>query len=142
MTLPANAPVQFIPGTGTFDVDTLVDAAGTANKTLDIDAGFTVTGRLELPGSISGKGLIRLAGDEIGGPYDGVLGEVIVPITGASLPTDPPSMLYSWSIAVPGNALPDASSMFHLAVLFALQTNAGGHTDVGAFYDLGVYLVV
>lgn len=50
MALPVSAPVQFVPGTGTLDVDQLVDPSGAPVSVLDIDLGFTVNGRLELPG--------------------------------------------------------------------------------------------
>src|SRR5919198_5445882 len=67
MAIPATADVQFIPGAGKLYVDSLVDPSGNPLNVLDIDVGFTVNGRLELPGWLSGLGLVRLSADEIGG---------------------------------------------------------------------------
>ncbi len=31
--------------------------------------------------------------------------------------------------------------LYELGVIVALETAAGGHTDIGGFYDLGTYLL-
>jgi len=142
MALPVQADVQFLPGSGKFDVDALIDPSNNPVTVLDIDLGFTLTGRVELPGWLSGRGVVRLSADEIGGPIDKTIGEAIVNITGSTSPTDPPTIVYPWSIAVASPALPDDSKMYQMGVVFVFQTPAGGHTDIGAFYDLGAYLVV
>lgn len=142
ITLPVSADVQFVPGTGKLYIDELVDPSGNPVDVLDIDVGFTVKGHLELPGSLSGNGIVRLAADEIGGPFDDQIGQANVPITGSTLPTDPPIMKYPWSISVTSPTLPDESKMYQFGVVFILQTSAGGHTDIGGFYDLGAFLVV
>src|SRR2546430_3114996 len=98
MALPATANVQFIPGTGKLDIDHLVDPSGNPVNVLDIDQGFTVNGRLELPGWLSGRGVVKLAADEIGGPIDKIVGEQVVAVTGSSSPHDPPTKVYRWSI--------------------------------------------
>src|SRR5919198_1880033 len=98
MAIPATADVQFIPGAGKLYVDSLVDPSGNPLNVLDIDVGFTVNGRLELPGWLSGLGLVRLSADEIGGPIDKTIGQVTVSVTGSSSPSDPPSVVYPWSI--------------------------------------------
>jgi len=141
-TLPVNADVQFLPGTGKLWVDRLIDPSGNPLTVLDIDAGFTVEGRLVLPGWLSGKGVVRLAADEIGGQIDKEIGHMDVPITGSTVPTDPPSKTYPWSITVRSPALPDESKMYQFGVVFIFQTLGGGHTDIGGFYDLGAFLVV
>ena len=142
MTLPVTAPVQFIPGSGQLDVDTLLDPSGAPTNVLDIDVGFTVSGRLELPGWLSGRGVVRLAADEIGGPIDKTVGQDVVNVTGSNSPNDPPSITYPWSISVKSPTLPDESKMYRLGIIFVFQTSVGGHTDIGAFYDLGAFLVV
>jgi len=142
MTLPATADVQFIPGSGKLYVDRLIDPSGTPVTVLDIDVGFTVEGRLELPGWLSGQGVVRLSADEIGGPIDQTIGQAEFAVTGSASPTDPPSIVYPWSIFVQSPALPDDSRMYRLGVVFLFRTNAGGHTDIGGFYDLGAFLVV
>jgi hypothetical protein len=142
MALPVTAPVQFVPAAGQLDVDTLTDPSGVPTNVLDIDVGFTVAGRLELPGWLSGRGIVRLVADEIGGPIDETIGDVLVNVTGATSPADPPSITYPWSITVTSPTLPDDSKMYQLGVIFVFQTPGGGHTDIGAFYDLGAFLVV
>lgn len=142
MTLPVSADVQFASGVGKLDVDTLADPSGAPTTVLDIDDGFTFSGRLELPGWLSGRGVVRLAADEIGGPIDKTIGQANITITGSTSPTDPPAITYKWSITVKSPMLPDDAKAYRLVVLFAFQTAVGGHTDIGAFNDLGVFMVV
>ena len=141
-TLPVSSDIQFVPGTGKLYVDALLDPSGNPITVLDIDAGFTFRGRVELPGFLSGKGVVRLAADEIGGQIDQTIGQQVLNITGATSPTDPPSKVYSWSITVKSPTLPDDSKMYQFGVVFIFQTPGGGHTDIGGFYDLGAFLVV
>ncbi|HEY8112909.1 MAG TPA: hypothetical protein VII16_08575 [Actinomycetes bacterium] len=142
MAIPATADVQFIPGSGKLYIDTLVDPSGNPTNVLDIDVGFTINGRLQLPGWLSGRGVVRLAADEIGGQIDKTIGEAIVSVTGATTPHDPPNIIYPWSISVKTPTLPDESKMYQLAIAFIFQTRGGGHTDIGGVYDLGSFLVV
>lgn len=142
MDLPEVADVQFLPACGKFHVDELLDPSGSPVEVLDIDLGFSLRGRVELPGWFSGAGVVQLAADEIGGPIDTTIGSVTVPITGATSPIDPPVMTYEWTIHVSGTALPDQSKMYKFAVAFIVQTQAGGHTDIGGLVDLGSVLVV
>ena len=145
MPIPDVAQVQFAPGGGKFYLDSLVDPSGVPSTVLDIDLGFTVKGRVELPGWLSGKGLVRLFADEIGGPVDKEIGRDTPNITGSSSPTDPPTKVYPWTITVAGTALADPSpdsSLYQLGLSFVLLSSAGGHTDIGAFFDLGAYLII
>jgi hypothetical protein len=139
---PVIADVQFVPGTGKLYIDALVDPSGNPLTVLDIDVGFTVKGRVELPGWLSGRGVVRLSADEIGGPFDATIGQVVVPITGSTSPNDPPSIQYPWEISVKSPTLPDVSKMYQFGLVFVLETPGGGHTDIGGFYDLGAFLVV
>ena len=139
---PVSAEVQFLPGTGKLYIDQLTDPSGNPVSVLDIDVGFTVEGRVELPGWLSGKGVVRLAADEIGGPIDKEVGHADLQITGSTSPNDPPSKEYPWSINVKSPDLPDESKMYQFGLVFILQTPGGGHTDIGGFYDLGAFLVV
>ncbi|WP_433303780.1 hypothetical protein ACQP2F_13000 [Actinoplanes sp. CA-030573] len=141
-TFPVTADIQFAPASGTLYVDDLVDPSGTPTTVLDIDQGFKVKGRVELPGWLSGKGLVRITADEKGGPIDTSVGEQLLTITGSTSPTDPPAISYPFEIEVKSPALPDESKMYDLGVIFVFQTAAGGHTDIGGFYDLGAFLVV
>jgi hypothetical protein len=139
---PVSADVQFVPGAGKLYIDNLVDPSGKPLTVLDIDDGFTVEGRIELPGWLSGRGIVRLCADEIGGPFDDTIGTAHVAVTGSSSPHDPPSKQYAWSITVKSPTLPDVSKMYQFGLVFVLETLGGGHTDIGGFYDLGAFLVV
>lgn len=145
MTIPDTADVQFMSQSGRFYLDSLVDPSGVPTSVLDIDLGFTVSGRLELPSWLTGTGLVRLFADELGGPIDQRIGATTVAITGAASPNDPGSKVYNWTISVASNALPDPSpdsSLYRLGLAFVFQNPAGGHTDIGAFFDLGTFLIV
>lgn len=141
-TFPVSGEIQFTPGKGTLFVDDLVDPSGAPTTVLDIDEGFTIKGRVVLPGWLSGKGLVRITADEKGGPIDKSVGEQPLVITGATTPNDPPAITYPFQIEVKSPTLPDESKMYDLGVVFVFQTAAGGHTDIAGFYDLGAFLVV
>jgi hypothetical protein len=141
-TLPVKADIQFIPAKGALHIVRLIDPSGDPVTVLDIDKGFTLIGYLLLPGWLSGKGVVRLAADEIGGKFDGTIGEAKVDIKGATTPNDPPNIRYDWKIHVISPALPDVSAMYQFGVIFAFLTPGGGHTDIGGFFDLGAFLVV
>jgi len=142
-TFPVTAEVQLVsPGGATLEIDQPQDPSGSPITVLDIDLGFTFTGFVELPGWLSGKGVVRLSADEIGGPFDDTIGQADFDITGSSSPTDPPSVQYPWQITVTSPTLPDATKMYQFAVVFLFKTAAGGHTDIGGFVDLGAFLVV
>ena len=142
-TYPATAPVQLAPpGGATLEVDQPIDPSGAPLTVLDIDLGFTFQGFVELPGWLSGKGVVRLSADEHGGPIDKIIGEAKFDIRGSSSPHDPPSVKYPWRIRVTSPTLPDESKTYTFVVVFEFRTDAGGHTDIGGFIDLGTFLVV
>lgn len=142
-TPPADAPVEFPSiGQGRLHIEKLADPSGAPITVLDIDLGLTFSGYVLLPGWVSGKGIVRLCADEIGGQFDGTIGEDKINVTGSTSPHDPPLKQYNWSITVKSPMLPDVTKMYQFGLVFLLQTEAGGHTDVGGFYDLGAFLVV
>lgn len=141
-TFPVSSDIQFATAAGKLFVDDLVDPSGAPTTVLDIDDGFTIKGRVVLPGWLSGKGLVRITADEKGGPIDKSVGQQALTITGSTSPNDPPAITYPFAIVVKSPTLPDESKMYDLGVIFVLQTAAGGHTDIGGFYDLGSFLVV
>jgi hypothetical protein len=143
MAIPSSTPVQFgPPPTGTFTVDTLVDPSGSPINVIDIDLGATLTGTVTLPGDLTGTGHVRLAGDEIGGPFDGTVKEVALNLTGNQSPNDPPSKTYPWKLDFKTPDLPDVSTAYHFALTFVVTNPGAGHTDIGAIFDLGDFLVV
>jgi len=144
MAYPVITDVQLVPpgGTGKLEIEQPVDPSGDPVTVLDIDLGFTFKGYVELPGWLSGNGVVRLSADEIGGPFDDTIGEDNLAIIGATDPNDPPNIKYYWSITVTTPALPDETKLYQFGIAFLLKTQAGGHTDIGGFYDLGAFLVV
>jgi hypothetical protein len=85
---------------------------------------------------------VRLAGDEIGGPFDGTVQTVTINLTGNPSPNDPPSKTYPWTLTFKSPALPDVSKAYHFALTFVVTNPGQGHTDIGAIVDLGDFLVV
>ena len=143
MAIPATTPVQFgPPPTGTFFVDTFVDPSGSPINVIDIDLGATLTGRVTLPGDVTGNGHVRLAGDEIGGPFDDTVKEVLINLTGNPSPNDPAPITYNWTLTFKSPDLPDVSKAYHFALTFVVTNPGQGHTDIGAIFDLGDFLVV
>ncbi len=142
-TIPESTPVQFgPPPTGTFYLDSFVDPSGNPVNVIDIDLGATLTGRVTLPGDVTGTGHVRLAADEIGGPFDGTVKEVTISLTGATSPNDPPSKTYDWTLSFQEPDLPDVSKAYHFALTFVVTNPAQSHTDIAAIFDLGDYMVV
>jgi hypothetical protein len=142
-TYPVTAPVQLAaPGGANLEIDQPEDPSGAPINVLDIDLGFTFKGYVELPGWLSGKGVVRLSADEIGGRFDDTIGSYDFDIPGSTSPHDPPSVRYRWRITVKSPTLPDESKMYQFGVVFLFKTAAGGHTDIGGFVDLGAFLVV
>jgi hypothetical protein len=142
-SIPASTDVQFgPPPSGQFYVDTFVDPSGNPINVIDIDLGATLSGRVTLPGDLTGTGHVRLAADEIGGPFDGTVKEVLVNLTGNQSPNDPPAKTYNWSLTFKSPDLPDESKAYHFALTFVVTNPGQGHTDIGAIVDLGDFLVV
>jgi hypothetical protein len=143
MAIPDSTPVQFgPPPTGTFYLDSFVDPSGNPVNVIDIDLGATLTGRVTLPGDLTGTGHVRLAADEIGGPFDGTVKQVDVNLTGAANPNDPQPVTYDWTLAFQVPDLPDESKAYHFALTFVVTNPGAGHTDIAAIFDLGDYMVV
>jgi len=142
-TIPTNTPVQFgPPPTGTFFVDTFQDPSGAPVNVIDIDLGATLTGSVTLPGDLTGTGHVRLAGDEIGGPFDGIVKQVNITLTGNPQPNDPSPKNYPWTLAFQSPDLPDESKAYHFVLTFVVTNPGQGHTDIAAIVDLGDFMVV
>ncbi len=143
MALPTSTPVQFgPPPKGSFDVGPLIDPSGDPINVIDIDLGATLNGSVTLPGDLTGTGRVRLAADEIGGPFSGTVKDVAVNLTGNLSPNDPPAKTYGWTLTFKSPDLPDESKSYHFALTFVVTNPGAGHTDIGAIVDLGAILVV
>lgn len=141
MGVPGSGPIQFEPPGGVFlKVDSVTDPGGAPTNVLDVDLGFTVSGRVILPNWLSGTGTVTIYADELGGPIDGAL----VPTTTIMLvpsPAEPAAKTYPWKIPFSGTVLPDpqkGSQIYHLAAKFMY---GGQQTDIAGFVDMGLYLI-
>lgn len=142
-TIPTTTPVQFgPPPSGTFYIDTFVDPSGAPINVIDIDLGATLAGRVTLPGDLTGTGHVRLAADEIGGPFDGTVKQVDIALTGNPGAGDPTPVTYNWTLAFKSPDLPDVSKAYHFALTFVVTNPGQGHTDIAAIVDLGDFMVV
>lgn len=142
-TLPAETDVQFgPPPTGQFFLDTFTDVSGNPVNVIDIDLGATLTGRVVLPGDVTGIGHVRLAADEIGGSIDKIVKDVTFTLTGSPDPNDPKPVTYDWTLTFKSPDLPDESKAYHFALTFVVTNLVAGHTDIAAIFDLGDFMVV
>jgi|SRR5215467_14704842 len=142
-TFPTNTPVQFgPPPTGTFFVDTFNDPSGVPVNVIDIDLGASLTGSVTLPGDLTGTGIVSLAGDEIGGSFDGIVKQTNITITGNITPGDATPKNYPWTLAFQSPDLPDVSKAYHFALTFVVTNPGAQHTDIAAIVDLGDFMVV
>jgi hypothetical protein len=142
MSVPGSNPVQFVPNSGDFTVDSISDPGGAPSNILDVDLGFEVKGTVTLPNFLSGKGQVCIYADELGGPIDQRLSPCAnIDITGKS--GEPGSTTYPWTITFPGNppVLPDpdpGSQLYHLAAVFLFGDQL---TDIASFVDMGMFLI-
>jgi hypothetical protein len=153
MAIPSSNPVLFPPVTGQFTVSSITTGTvpgGTAVGTsIDLDPGFLVSGSVSVPDWLPGSGVatgqVCLYADELGGPFNDSIGCVDVSFSVVT-PSDPSKLVeVDWQIPVTAlsSGLPDpqpsASQLYHLAAVF----NYGSQlTDIAAFVDLGIYMII
>jgi len=141
--------IQF-PGTlnADFEVDNVTDPNGAPANVLDLDLGFAVSGHIDFPNWLSGTGNVSVYADQRGGGYDEKILTKDLTITAS--PTDPSgSTRYDWTLTYPtdlpsgstplSDPSPAPSSMvYRLTAVFTYNGVAG---DVGAFVDMGDYMI-
>jgi hypothetical protein len=141
MTFPLTGDIQLVPaGPAQLFVDSVSDPGGAPSRVLDVDLGFTVTGRVTLPNSFTGTGQVCIYADELGGPLDRALNPCTTFAVTAD-PAEPKLKPYDWTITFPGNVLPDPSTgsqLYHLAAIFTFDSQA---SDIAGFVDMGLYLI-
>ncbi len=141
MTIPVTGPIQFMPPGGTFlTVDAVTDPNGAPSDVIDVDQGFTVTGKVVLPNWLAGKGTVTVYADEQGGPIDKAL-QPSATITLTASPAEPNPKVYLWTITFAGNVLPDPSAGSQIYRLLAKFMYEGQATDIAGFVVIGDYLV-
>jgi len=143
LTLPGTGEIPVdSPPKGTLHVDQLVDHGNNTVTRIHRETAYAVVGKVELPGLLSGRGVLTLSANEIGGAFEGQIGQTVIPIAGSPTPGDPPSMSYNYRIDLPAATFPEVAKEYFLTLVFAYVTGAGGHTDIIGSYDLGTVLVV
>lgn len=144
MSVPGFNPIPFSPPNAEFDVDSVTDLSGhVLGNIIDVDQGFQVNGRVQLPNWLAGNGQVCIYAEELGGPFNQRLGCVSLTIT--TDPTDPPGLkIYPWTVTFAGNAgifpdpQPNGSQLYHFGAVFTYGTQL---TDIQSFVDMGMYLV-
>jgi hypothetical protein len=140
--------VQF-PGTlsADFEVDQVTDPNGAPANVLDLDQGFAVIGHLVFPNWLAGTGNVSIYADQRGGGYDQKILSTDITIV-ASGP-EPALTRYDWTATYPTDLpsssvgltdpSPDPGSQVYR--LTAVFTYNGAVGDVGAFVDMGPYMI-
>jgi hypothetical protein len=140
--------IQF-PGTGNADflVDTVTDPNGDPSEVLDLDLGFAVSGHIDFPSWMAGTGNVSIYADQVGGGYDQKILSTDITIV-ASGP-EPALTRYDWTATYPTDLpsssvgltdpSPDPGSQVYR--LTAVFTYNGAVGDVGAFVDMGPYMI-
>lgn len=144
MAVPGSNPIAFVPPNGEFFVDSVTDLSGGAvGNIIDVDQGFQVNGRVQLPNWLAGNGQVCIYAEELGGPINQQLGCVPVAIT--PNPTDPSALqTYPWTVSFPGSPLvlpdpqPGDSQLYHFGAVFTYGSQL---TDIQSFVDMGMFMV-
>lgn len=144
MSVPSTNQVQFNTASGQFSVTSITDPNGAPSNVLDLDLGFAVSGSVTMPNWITGTGQVCLYASEFGGPFNGSIGCTSLTFTRPAPPAEPAARTYPWTITIPPNShvLPDpqpgASQVYELVAVFVFEDQL---TDIGAFVDLGKYMI-
>ena len=144
MSVPSSGQVQFNLGSGRFTVDSITDPNHAPRDVLDIDLGFVIRGTVYLPNWLVGTGQVCVYAQEIGGPTNKSIGcDTSLKFTRAA-PAEPKLLRHDWTVTIaPGSKiLPDpqrgGSQVYNLVAVFVFDDQL---TDIGAFVDMGKYLI-
>jgi len=142
------AQIQF-PSTQNSDflVDQVTDPNGAPANVLDLDLGFTVSGHIDFPSWMAGTGNVSIYADQVGGGYDQKILSTDFTITATG--SEPVLTKYPWAATYPTNlpagskplsdpSPPPGSQVYRLTAVFTYNGAAG---DVGAFVDMGPYMI-
>ncbi len=144
MAVPGSSSVQFNTASSNFYVDSITDPNGPPTDVLDIDLGFVIKGRVTMPNWLEGTGQICVYAHEIGGGVNKSIGCDEVKFTRPVPPQEPANQQKDWAVTVPpnSNVLPDpqpgSSQVYELVAVFVLDDQL---TDIGAFVDMGKYMI-
>lgn len=143
MAVPGTNPVQFNTAGGTFSVDSITDPNGAPADVLDLDLGFVISGKVILPNWLEGTGSVCVFAQEIGGPVNKSIG-CDTPLKFTRTVAEPKNKTYPWKVTIPPNStvLPDpqpgASQVYNLVAVFVFDDQL---TDIGAFVDMGMFMI-
>jgi hypothetical protein len=143
------AQIQF-PGTlnADFLVDNVTDPNGAPAEVIDLDQGFAVSGHIDFPNWLAGKGNVSIYADQRGGGYNQKILSTDIDIT--ANPTDPSGVTnYPWTVTYPtdlpsgstplSDPAPDpGSTVYSLTAVFTFN---GVLSDIAAFVDMGPYMI-
>lgn len=142
MAVPGTNPVQFNTG-GVFSVTSITDPNGAPSDVLDLDLGFVISGDVTLPNWLDGTGSVCVYAQEIGGPVNKSIGcDTSLKITRTA--AEPKLKSYPWKVTIPPNStvLPDpqrgSSQVYNLVAVFVFDDQL---TDIGAFVDMGIFMI-
>jgi len=134
------ADIQFFPlPAGTFTVDNVVDNNGNPATVLEAALPFDVNGEIIIAAgnAITGTATVTIYADQLGGPFDGSIGDTDVVIPGDGT--------FPWTVTVPGGTLPDApageSNLYRLAAVLTMVNAGGVFTETSAFVDLELFRI-
>lgn len=143
MAVPGTDQVQFNTGSGSFSVTQITDPNGAPSDVLDLDLGFRISGVVSLPNWLTGTGQVCVYAQEVGGPVNQSIGCAQLTFV-RSAPSEPKITDYKWTVAIPPNStiLPDpqpgSSQVYDLVAVFTFLDQL---TDIGAFVELGKYMI-
>ena len=144
MPVPSANPVQFDVASGNFTVDTFTDPNGNPRDVLDLDLGFVISGRVILRNWLEGTGSVCVYAQEIGGPTNKKIGcDNSLKFTRPTA-AEPKLVPHPWKVTIPpgSTVLPDpqpgGSQVYNLIAVFVFDDQL---TDIGAFVDMGKYLI-
>jgi len=144
MSVPGSNGIPLTAPTGAFDVDSVTDLRGNVLRNIiDVDQGFEIHGRVQLPSWLSGNGHVCIYAEELGGHFNKRLHCVEVCIT--KDPCCPPCLkTYPWTVNFPvdDDIFPDPqpgdSQLYRFGAVFTFGEQT---TDIQSFVDMGMYLV-
>ncbi len=143
MAVPGTNQVQFDTAGGQFSVDSITDPNGAPADVLDLDLGFVIRGTVTLPNWLEGTGQVCVYAQEIGGPVNKSIG-CDASLRFTRTPGEPKTVTKPWTVTITPNStiLPDpqpgASQVYNLLAVFVFDDQL---TDIGAFVDMGMYMI-
>jgi hypothetical protein len=139
------ADIQFFPAAaaGTFTA-TVLDNNGNPATVLEAGNLVIITGQITITAgqAITGTATVRAFADQLGGPFDQIIGTTTANITGDGT--------FNWTINVPVGTFPEvappapppaASNLYRLAAHLTMVNSGGLGTETSSFVDLDTFMI-